>query len=70
MTPQKLICQGCKDEVLKVIVENIEKNETEVLRLAISSTSDSKIMHLARQLILIGAKSSKYQVGNMYVKKE
>ncbi len=70
MTTQKLVCQGCKDEVLKVIVENIGKNEAEATRLSLSSASDDMIMYLARQLILIGAKSAKYQVGNMYVKKE
>ncbi len=67
---QKLICSDCKDEVLKVIEGNLERHQEEITRLAISSRDHDMIMFLARQLVLVGAKSSKYQVGNMYVKKE
>ncbi len=69
MTTQKLICQDCKDEVLRVIVGNIEKNEEMLASIALSSKSNDLITYLARQLVLVGAKSAKYQVGNMYVKK-
>ncbi len=67
---QKLICRACKHEVLKLIEENLEKDEKEITRLAISSSSQDSILYLARQLILIGIKAAKYRVGDMYVKKE
>ncbi len=66
---QKLICQACKHEVLKVIEDSLENDQKEITRLAISSSSQDNILYLARQLILIGIKAAKYRVGYMYVKK-
>ncbi len=67
---QTLICQKCKDEVLKIVEEHAQKHDEEITRLSLSSSGDDMLLSHVRKIVLIGIKSVKYRIGDMWVKKE
>ncbi len=69
MCAQKLICEKCKDEVLRVVEEHLQHLQSEITSLSISSSSEDLIKGLSTQIILLGAKSVKYKVGDMWARK-
>lgn len=69
MCAQKLICGSCKDEVLRVIEEHLQSTQAEITKLSFSSSGEDLLKTLSTQILLAGAKSVKYKVGNMWVNK-
>ncbi len=67
---QTLICKKCKEEVLKVIEEHAQTHDAEVARLSLSSSSDDMLLSHVRQIVLVGIKSVKYRIAEMWTHKE
>lgn len=65
----KVICEACKDKVLRVIEEHLQRRQEEITKLVLSSSGDDLVKHLAEELIQIGAKSVKYRIGEMLTRK-
>ncbi len=69
MPTQTLICEKCKDEVLKAVEEHLQHLQAEITKLSLSSSGEDMLKSLSTQILLVGAKSVKYKIGNMWIKK-